>query len=161
MVFSWYSLTLPLISSKVALASDSFDGSPYGSLSKYTIHDSSSEGIPFSSKRCPLRRSTAPSFATTAIDLARTRSESPVPKVMMVLNSSNCESENADLMTSSKSWVISPEFDLMSPWANVAMNKASVSSCPCERSIPPLWGIPDWKLSATVGCCPCANAWNP
>ena len=67
-------------------------------------------------------------------------------------NSLICSSDNSGPNAARKSDPrLVPPFNFLSPKASVEMNKEIVSSCPEDRSIAPLLGIPDWKLSATVG----------
>ena len=69
----------------------------------------------------------------------------------MAWNSWICSPDNSGSNAARKSAPSSMSFNFLSPKASVEMNKDRVSSCPEDRSIAPLFGIPDWKLSATVG----------
>ena len=109
----------------------------------------STMGIPLSSNGFPLSNLTSSYSAITAKDLVSKNSRSTFDSIAW--NSWICSSDSSGSNADRKSVPSSMPFNFLSAKASVEMNKERVPSCPEDRSIAPLFGIPDWKLSATVG----------
>ena len=120
-----------LASLKLSIADSSLDNpSTIISPSSKITQTSDSLGRPLDSKWNPRNNSCSPSTATTDIERSSTIFESPVPRLIILSNSLNCESSICPSKSKFLKSSVNPDgaFDLRSPWAKVVMNRETVSS---------------------------------